>query len=146
VIKWIKRQWRILRVKRDLKQIQDTLNALPNTSQPITFSGSLQAQDTNLITLSNNKEEIFSIDANGNAHWHNEATYDEVAEVFLNVISWKIENEAGIRESRMDWEKKITEAIIREAENNGGTLDTEQLTNVVKKCIMYDRLKGFEDL
>jgi len=139
VIKWIKRRWRIWIIERDLKRIKKTMGSLPST-----FSSSVPI-DTSLMTLSSGDKDIFKIDANGNAVWCNEATYDEVAETFLNAVNWKIEDEAGIRISRVEWENKITAAIIKESEENGGSLTTEELTNVIKKCIMYDRLKGFDD-
>ena len=139
MIEWIKKRWRLWKLEKEIKRVEKTMSSLPHT---FTSSAPL---DTSLMTLSTDNKEIFKIDANGNAIWCNEATYDEVAETFLNVVNWKIENEAGIRESRMDWEDKIAAAIIKESEKNDGSLTTEQLTNVVKKCIMYDRLKGFDD-
>ena len=139
MIKWIREKLAKRKAEKDLTFThgQTLPNALPTS---FTFVG--EPIDTNVLTLSNDDGPIFEIDANGNAHWCNEATYDEVAEVFLNCINFAIESEAGIHESRKEWEEKIANAIIKESEKSG-LLTTEQLTNVVKKCIMVDRLKGF---
>jgi len=150
MIKWIQQKLIKWKAKKILKRIDDTIDKLTFKSGqtipqalPTSFTFS-QEVDYNILTLSNDDGPIFKIDANGNAQWCNEATYDEVAEVFLNCINFKIESEAGIQESRKDWEAKIADAITKESEKQGGTLTTEQLTNVVKKCIMVDRLKGMD--
>jgi len=101
------------------------------------------APDANLMSFTNgNGDEIFCIDANGNAKWFNEESYNEAAEIFLNALNWTIEDAAGIKESRVEWEKKITEMLARKAEDNGGSLTAEELTDAIRQCIMYDKLRG----
>ena len=109
----------------------------PSTTPNI---GVFEPSDT--ITLVLNKEEIFRINGDGKAEWIKEDSYDEAAEVFLNSVNWKIESEAGIRQSREEWEKSIVERLKNAAEANGGSLTTDELTDVVRKCIMYSKLKG----
>lgn len=98
-------------------------------------------KDPNVLTFTGNGEQIFSIDANGNAIWHKPESYDEAAKIYLDAVNWRIEDAAGIRESRRDWEDRMVKAIVSKA-NESGSLTAEELTNVVKKSIMYDRLKG----
>ena len=98
-------------------------------------------EDPNVLTFTGNGEQIFSIDANGNAIWHNPESYDEAAQIFLDSVNWKIEDAVGILESRREWEERMVKAIVSKAEKSG-SLTAKELTDVVKKCIMYDRLKG----
>ena len=132
----IKTWWNRLRGKEE-----STLYTLYQNTQPI--STVWQEAEFNALTFTNgNGEDIFCIDANGNAKWLKEDCYDEAAEIFLNSMNWTIESAAGIQQSRMDWEKKITEALIHAAEERGGSITADELTDVVRKCIMYDKLKG----
>ncbi len=98
-------------------------------------------EEPHVLTFTGNGEQIFSIDANGNAIWHKPESYDEAAQIFLDAVNWKIEDAAGIREARRDWEERMVKAIVSTAEKRG-SLTAKELTNVVKKSIMYDRLKG----
>lgn len=134
--KKLKAWWKRIRGKDE-----HTLMTLYHNTQPI--STVWQEAAYNALTFTNgNGEDIFCIDGNGNAKWLKEDSYDEAAEIFLNSMNWKIESAAGIQESRMDWEKKITKALINAAEERGGSITAEELTDVVRKCIMYDKLRG----
>jgi hypothetical protein len=135
--KKIKDWWNRLRGKEEV----DNTTLLFHNTQPI--STVWQEAEYNALTFtSGNGEDIFCIDGNGNAKWLKEDCYDEAAEIFLNSMNWRIESAAGIQESRMEWEKKITDALVDAAEERGGSITTEELTDVVRKCIMYDKLKG----
>ena len=129
------------------KDASDLQKQLENTNKLLTAPASTDfwitqgTKDPHTLTFTGNGEQIFSIDANGNAIWHNPEAYDEAAQIFLDSVNWKIESAAGIRESRRDWEERMVKAIVSKAEKSG-SLTAKELTDVVKKCIMYDRLKG----
>ena len=109
----------------------------PSPSQAIVYDDS---QENTLTFTNNNGEKIFSIEPSGEAVWHKEDSYNEAASIFLGHLSMQIEDQAGIAQNRVDWEKRIRDALIVEAEK--APLTTEVLTNVLNKCIMYDKLKG----
>lgn len=124
------------------KQEQDGLKLYYPSTQPVATMW-VDEEAVNALTFTNSDgEDIFCIDGNGNAKWLKEDSYDEAAEVFLTAMNFTIEDAAGIQESRMEWEKKITEDLVKAAEEKGGSLTAEELTDVVRKCIMYDKLKG----
>ena len=54
----------------------------------------------------------------------------------------QVDNAAGIIQNRIEWEKRITMAIASEAKNT--PIGPKDLTNVIRKCIMYDKLKGLK--
>jgi hypothetical protein len=122
------------------KQLFNT-NKLLTTPASTDFWMTQGTEDPHTLTFAGNGEQIFSVDANGNAIWHKPESYDEAAQIFLDSVNWKIEDAAGIRESRRDWEERMVKAIVSKAEKSG-SLTAKELTDVVKKCIMYDRLKG----
>lgn len=101
-----------------------------------------ESYQNDLIFTNANGVDIFKINVNGTATWLVEDSYDEAAEIFLQHVNWGIEEKGGIKQSRMEWEKKITEALKHAAEERGGSITAEELTDVVRKCIMYDKLKG----
>lgn len=133
--------------KQSQEQSSDLQKQLANTNKLLTAPASTDfwttqgTNDPHTLTFTGNGKQIFSIDANGNAIWHNPEAYDEAAQIFLDSVNWKIEDAAGILESRRDWEDRMVKAIVSKAEKSG-SLTAEELTNVVKKSIMYDRLKG----
>ena len=122
------------------KQLADT-NKLLTAPASTDFWLTQGTEDPHALTFTGNGEQIFSVDANGNAIWHKPESYDEAAQIFLDAVNWKVEDAAGILESRREWEERMVKAIVSKAEKSG-SLTAEELTNVVKKCIMYDRLKG----
>ena len=122
------------------KQLANT-NKLLSKPASTDFWVTQGSEDPHTLTFSGNGKEIFSIDANGNAIWHKPESYDEAAQIFLDSVNWKIESAAGIRKSRREWEERMIKAIVSKAEKSG-SLTAEELTNVVNKSIMYDRLKG----
>ena len=87
-------------------------------------------------------ETIFSISENGEAKWHKEDSYNKAAEIFLTHVTMTIENEANIKQNRREWEDRILEAMKKHAEIE--TLTPEVLTDVFRKCIMIDKLKGIK--
>jgi hypothetical protein len=90
-----------------------------------------------------NGEEIFKITFDGEAVWLKEDSYNEAAEMFLTYMTMNIENKAGIMQNRIEWENRITAALVSEAEKS--PLGPQELTDVVRKCIMYDKLKGVKN-
>ena len=134
---------------KEINKLQEKLAVPQNQLQvyPITQPTPIVWKDTspnaNLMTFTDgNGDDIFAIDANGNAKWLKEETYNEAAEVFLAAMNWTIESTAGIKQSRMEWEESITAALVKAAEERGGSITAEELTDVVRKCIMYDKLRG----
>ena len=99
-------------------------------------------EEYSILFTGNNGEEIFSITQSGEARWLKEDSYNEAAELFLTYMTMNIENAAGIRQNRLEWEERIAKALISEAKNT--PLGPKELTNVIRKCIMYDKLKGIK--
>jgi len=89
-----------------------------------------------------NGQEILSIASNGQVTWHQEDKADDAAEMFTQAITRSVEKIAEIKQSREEWEARILKALISEAEN--APLTPEALTDVVRKCIMIDKLKGIK--
>ena len=111
-------------------------------STPAQFTVYDDTQANTLTFTNNNGVKIFSIEPSGEAVWHKEDSYNEAASIFLHHLTMRIEDVAGIARNRQDWEKRIREALIIEAENAPLTADV--LTDVLNKCIMYDKLKGVD--
>lgn len=87
-------------------------------------------------------ETIFSISEDGEAKWHKEDSYNDAAEIFLTYVTMRIEKEVGIKQNRREWEDRILEAMKKRAEIE--ILTPEVLTEVFKKALMYDKLKGIK--
>ena len=129
------------RTKRTMDRLKVITLKVPTPSPP----QSIVYDDTidNTLTFTNsNGVKIFSIEPSGEAVWHKEDSYNEAANIFLHHLSMNIEDSAGIARNRQDWEQRIREALISEAEITPLTADA--LTNVLNKCIMYDKLKGID--
>lgn len=141
---WKRRMLRkIDRIQKKLTPPNNQLQVHPVQPAPVVSLWQDNRADANMLTFTNhNGEDIFCIDAGGNAKWLKEESYDEAAEVFLAALNWSIEDAAGIRQSRMEWEKSITASLVKAAEERGGSISAEELTDVVRKCIMYDKLRG----
>ena len=88
-------------------------------------------------------EEIFCITMEGEAKWLKEDSYTEAADIFLTYMTLNIEDKVGIIQNRIEWEERITAALVKEAEKS--PLGPEDLTAIVRKCIMYDKLKGVKN-
>ncbi len=131
---WLERQ-----SKQIWKEMQKTMPVAPAPPQSFAFVSDRETDSS--ITITVDGEEVMRIKANGQVDWMKEDVYDEAAYVFVNSLHTVIEDSAGIIQTRKEWEERMTKAFVSEAENRGN-LNAEELTNVVKKCIMYDRLKG----
>lgn len=128
---------------RRQKKISTTLQFINVSPQAPINQVYTDVQKGNSLTFTgNNGEDIFSISANGEAMWYKEDSYNKAAELFLTYLTMQIEDAAGIIQNRIEWEKRITMAIASEAKN--APLGPEDLTNVIRKCIMYDKLKGIK--
>jgi len=132
---WFERQ----QVKRAAKK---TVSSLKLSTEPATpkFQILPADSDCSLIFTGDSGEDIFSISQDGEAKWLKEDSYNEAAEMFLTYMTMHIEDSAGIIENRIEWENRIAMALAKKAEE--APLGPEDLTNVVRKCIMYDKLKG----
>lgn len=98
--------------------------------------------NNNSVQFINKGELLFSISEDGQAKWHNEDRYNEAAEIFLTHLTMRVENQARIKQNRREWEDRILEAMQKHAEIE--PLTPEVLTDVFRKCIMIDKLKGIK--
>lgn len=100
--------------------------------------------DSNTIfRISNNDAEpIMTIENNGNVIWHEPHEAGDAADVFCDQIQIRIEDGAAIKQNRKEWEERILDAMIKHAEIE--PLTPEVLTEVFRKCIMLDKLKGIK--
>lgn len=110
----------------------------PNSSANITVHTPSQYT----LSLHNGSETIMTIDCDGHLKWHKEDTADEAVAIFAKAFVMRIENEAGIKQNRKEWELRIIDALARQAEKE--PLTPEVLTKVVRKCILLDTLKGIK--
>ena len=119
-----------------------TINTLKLSTAPTTpkFSILPASSDNALIFTGDSGDDIFSITSEGEAKWLKEDSYNEAAEMFLTYMTMHIEEAAGITENRIEWENRIAMELTKKAEE--APLGPEDLTNVIRKCIMYDKLKG----
>lgn len=93
------------------------------------------------LTDSNGKD-ILTITDKGQVIWHQTDKADEASEILTSAIVMTVEKKAGIKQSREEWEARITEALASVAEKEPITAET--LTDVIGKCIMIDRLSGLK--
>jgi hypothetical protein len=126
--------------RRFRKKIDHSIKLLTPPA-PATFTFD-DTQANTLTFTNNNGVKIFSIEPNGEAVWHKEDSYNEAAAMFLHHLSMNIEDSAGIARNRQEWEKRICDTLIKHAEK--APLTADALTNVLNKCIMYDKLKGVD--
>ena len=96
--------------------------------------------ENSLMFTGSDGETIFSINQHGEAEWHKEDAYNEAAEMFLTYMTMQVEDAAGIAQNRVEWEERITEKLVKQAEI--APLGPQELTDTIRKCIMYDKLKG----
>ena len=137
------RNWYEQRLVR--QSAEKTFNALKlSTALAIRTFQILPANSENaLIFTGDAGEDIFSISSAGEAKWLKEDSYNEAAEMFLSAMTMQIEDSAGIMQNRIDWENRIATALVSEAKD--APLSAAELTDVLRKCIMYDKLKGVKD-
>ncbi len=95
-----------------------------------------------VLTLYNDIETIMTIGKDGQLKWHKEDAADEAAAIFAEAFIMRIEDEAGIKQNRKEWELRIIDALARQAEKK--PLTPEVLTTVIRKCILLDTLKGIK--
>lgn len=89
----------------------------------------------------NNAEPIMTITNKGEVIWNKPGKEQEAAQVFCDYIQMNIESET-IKQTRYEWEERILEAMKKRVEIE--PLTPEVLTDVFKKCIMVDKLKGIK--
>lgn len=134
------------RFKKEFDRIDKTISNLKfspaatgPTQQLFAITGQDEIEDSLMFT-GNNGDEIFSISSNGEAKWLKEDSYNEAAEMFLTYMTMNIEDKAGIAQNRIEWEERITAKLTEQAEI--APLGPQELTDLIRKCIMYDKLKG----
>ncbi len=131
-----------LRKKPDITFTQSS-NSFTITPQPVQPLGIYQnTTNNNALQFLQEGEIIFSITENGEAKWHKEDSYDKAAEIFLTHVTMRIEKETSIKQNRREWEDRMLEAMKKRAEIE--PLTPEVLTEVFKKALMYDKLKGIK--
>ncbi len=89
-----------------------------------------------------NSEPIMTITNEGEVIWHKPNEAGDAADIFCDQVQIRIENTAGIKQNRKEWEDRILEALKKRAEIE--PLTPEVLTGVFQKCIMIDKLKGIK--
>ena len=129
-------------VKKAAKRTVNTLKLATAPATPM-FQILPANSENSLIFTNDNGEDIFSISSAGEAKWLKEDSYNEAAEMFLNYMTMTIEDSAGIMQNRIKWENRIATALVSEAKD--APLSAEELTDVLRKCIMYDKLKGVKN-
>lgn len=96
-----------------------------------------------VLRISNNDAEpIMTIENNGEVIWHKPHKAGDAADIFCDQIQMRIEDDAGIKQNRKEWEERILDAMTKHAEIE--PLTSEVLTEVFRKCIMLDKLKGIK--
>lgn len=99
--------------------------------------------DPDIINIAdNNGDIILAITSDCKVIWSQPEKAGEAADMFTAAIVMSAERMADIKQSRQEWEDRILEALISEAEN--APLTPEALTDVLGKCIMLDKLKGLK--
>ena len=142
MINRIKDWWLERQSKQIWKEMQKTMLVAPVApAPPNSFAFVSDRKTESALTLTVEGEEVMRFKANGQVEWMKEDVYDEAAAAFVNSLQLRIEDSSGIIRTRREWEERMLKALTSEAEKSG-SLNAEELTNVVKKCIMYDRLKG----
>lgn len=116
------------------------ITMVPGSSAEITILGSTPSKYA--LTLYNNGETIMTIGKDGRLKWHKEDAADEAVAIFAEAFTMRVEDETGIKQNRKEWELRITKALARRAVKE--PLTPEVLTEVVRKCILLDTLKGIK--
>ena len=138
----IRNWWEQRLVKKSAEKTISALKLSTATSTP-KFQILPASSDTALIFTGDSGEDIFSISQAGEAKWLKEDSYNEAADMFLSYMTMQIEDSAGIMQNRLEWEERITAKLTEQAEI--APLGPEDLTDIVRKCIMYDKLKGVKN-
>ena len=81
-----------------------------------------------------------TIESDGTIVWHNKGKAPEAAALFIDALQDTLEQQAGIKQGRKEWEERILKAMRAAAKN--APLTPEKLTECFRKCIMIDKLKG----
>jgi len=113
-----------------------------NRDNADTFVFKANPTDSALSITDYNTEPIMTIQNNGEVIWHQPHKAGDAADVFCDQIRIRIEEGSGIKQNRKEWEERVLDAMKKHAEIE--PLTPEVLTDVFKKCIMIDKLKGIK--
>lgn len=125
-----------------LKKLKQIFRKNPTIQfKPITWN---ITQDTNsTLTIADKGDVIMSLLPNGEIRWHKNNIHDRAVQIFLDSLNFHIEDRAGIKETRKEWETRIVNKVYKTAKRlKTQTLTPEQVYDVMKKEIMFDRLAG----
>lgn len=93
-------------------------------------------QDSHILQIAG----IFTLESNGTFVWHDLSKVDEAAVIFKNMICNVVEDLAGIKQTRKQWEEEYIRTLIIAAKEN--PLTEKQLTDIYKERILIDKLIG----
>ncbi len=133
---------KIRRIMSKLKKADWAYQGNWVSSEADTFVFTPNPHASHLSITDNAAEPIMTIQNNGEVIWHKPHQAGDAADVFCDQIRIRIEDEAGLKQNRKEWEERILDAMKKHAEIE--PLTPEVLTDVFKKCIMIDKLKGIK--
>lgn len=93
-----------------------------------------------IIIHGKDNKKILEITYEGEVIWHAEDAASEAAEEFCKSLSIGVEQKAGIRETRKQWQDSQKKSIKKALKN--GELTTEKLDEIFYKHDFIGKLKG----
>jgi len=123
-------------------QASNSFGITPQSPQTASTGFYQNTTNNNSLQFAQEGEVIFSISEDGEAKWHKEDSYNKAAEIFLTYLTMRVENQTNIKQNRREWEDRILEAMKKHAKIE--PLTPEVLTDVFKKTLMIDKLKGIK--
>lgn len=97
---------------------------------------------TNIITLSNNGQEIVRLNRDGTVTWANGIDIDAAAEAFGKSLTYSAELKAGITQGvKLRMRDSVFETLINIAKEKG-PLSADDLTYLLESSKIIEKLKG----
>lgn len=113
-----------------------TAYTLPASS--LTFSD----PHPSIIIHGKDNKPILEISYEGKVIWHAEDQASEAARIFCENLSIGVEQKAGIKQTRKEWQDKIKSEIVEAASNC--ELTEERLNEILYKDDFCNKLRGDE--
>ena len=109
-----------------------------------TFTFTMTAP-SNIITLSNNGQEIVRLNRDGSVTWANGIDVDAAAEAFGKSLTYSAELKAGITQGvKLRMRDSVFETLINIAKEKG-PLSADDLTYLLESSKIIEKLKGGSD-
>lgn len=113
---------------------------IPNNGFTFTMT-----QPTNIITLTNNGQEIVRLNRDGSVTWANGIDIDAAAEAFGKSLTYSAELKAGITKGvKLRMRDNVFETLINIAKEKG-PLSADDLTYLLESSKIIEKLKGGSD-